>query len=219
MDEDKYWEQPQDLVLEENDMSSQNKVEGSQESETLKGEKDLHNEADNGEIVGKFKDVNALLEAYENLEKEFTKKCQRLSELEKDKTQEENNLNLEIDTKLKAFLSDNGEATSYSEMLKEKVLNDDSLKKMDDPFSYVWAEMVFDRLKGSNNSDENILTDYIMNNEKIKNMVIENYVNQLTENKSPIKISSSGKRVATSVVTQKPETLSDAKKVLYDLLS
>lgn len=219
MDEDKYWEQPQDLVLEENDMSSQNKVEGSQESETLKGEKDLHNEADNGETVGKFKDVNALLEAYENLEKEFTKKCQRLSELEKDKTQEENNLNLEIDTKLKAFLSDNGEATSYSEMLKEKVLNDDSLKKMDDPFSYVWAEMVFDRLKGSNNSDENILTDYIMNNEKIKNMVIENYVNQLTENKSPIKISSSGKRVATSVVTQKPETLSDAKKVLYDLLS
>ena len=212
MDEDKYWEQPQDLVLEENDMSSQNKVEGSQESETLKGEKDLHNEADNGETVGKFKDVNALLEAYENLEKEFTKKCQRLSELEKDKTQEENNLNLEIDTKLKAFLSDNGEATSYSEMLKEKVLNDDSLKKMDDPFSYVWAEMVFDRLKGSNNSDENILTDYIMNNEKIKNMVIENYVNQLTENKSPIKISSSGKRVATSVVTQKPETLSDAKK-------
>ena len=219
MDEDKYWEQPQDLVLEENDMSSQNKVEGSQESETLKGEKDLHNEADNGETVGKFKDVNALLEAYENLEKEFTKKCQRLSELEKDKTQEENNLNQEIDTKLKAFLSDNGEATSYSEMLKEKVLNDDSLKKMDDPFSYVWAEMVFDRLKGSNNSDENILTDYIMNNEKIKNMVIENYVNQLTENKSPIKISSSGKRVATSVVTQKPETLSDAKKVLYDLLS
>ena len=219
MDEDKYWEQPQDLVLEENDMSSQNKVEGSQESETLKGEKDLHNEADNGETVGKFKDVNALLEAYENLEKEFTKKCQRLSELEKDKTQEENKFNLEIDTKLKAFLSDNGEATSYSEMLKEKVLNDDSLKKMDDPFSYVWAEMVFDRLKGSNNSDENILTDYIMNNEKIKNMVIENYVNQLTENKSPIKISSSGKRVATSVVTQKPETLSDAKKVLYDLLS
>lgn len=219
MDEDKYWEQPQDLVLEENDMSSQNKVEGSQESETLKGEKDLHSEADNGETVGKFKDVNALLEAYENLEKEFTKKCQRLSELEKDKTQEENKFNLEIDTKLKAFLSDNGEATSYSEMLKEKVLNDDSLKKMDDPFSYVWAEIVFDRLKGSNNSDENILTDYIMNNEKIKNMVIENYVNQLTGNKSPIKISSSGKRVATSVVTQKPETLSDAKKVLYDLLS
>ena len=217
MDEDKYWEQPQDLVLEENDMSNQKEVGGSQGSETLKGDLDLHNEAENGETVGKFKDVNALLEAYENLEKEFTKKCQRLSELEKDKTQEENNLNQEIDTKLKAFLSDNGEATSYSEMLKEKVLNDDSLKKMEDPFSYVWAEMVFDRLKG--NSDEGILTDYILNNENIKDMVIKNYVNQLTENKSPIKISSSGKRVATSVVTQKPETLSDAKKVLYDLLS
>lgn len=33
--------------------------------------------------TGKFKDVPSLLEAYNNLQAEFTRKCQRLSELEK----------------------------------------------------------------------------------------------------------------------------------------
>ena len=32
--------------------------------------------------LGKFKDVNALLEAYNNLESEFTKRCQKVKELE-----------------------------------------------------------------------------------------------------------------------------------------
>ncbi len=37
-----------------------------------------------GEILlGKFKDVNALLDAYNSLQSEFTKRCQRLKELEK----------------------------------------------------------------------------------------------------------------------------------------
>lgn len=41
--------------------------------------------------LGKFKDVNALLSAYNSLESEFTKRCQRIKELEretaKDKTE------------------------------------------------------------------------------------------------------------------------------------
>ena len=38
---------------------------------------------------GKFKTAKALLDAYNSLQAEFTRKCQRVSELEKDKTQEE----------------------------------------------------------------------------------------------------------------------------------
>lgn len=36
--------------------------------------------------LGKFKDVNALLNAYNSLQSEFTKRCQRLKELEGTKT-------------------------------------------------------------------------------------------------------------------------------------
>lgn len=215
-EEEKYWEQPEDLTLSNNEDVP--KEEGSQNCENQTVNDDIVGEAEKGETIGKFKSVEALLDAYNNLEKEFTKKSQRLSQLEKDKTVEEENLNEELDKKFHTFLSSNLEAESFGDELKEKVQSDDNLKKMDDPFGYVWAEMIFEKLKNPN-QDEKVLNNYILKNESLKNMVIENYVNQLTENKSPIKISSSGKRVGTTVSTQKPETLKDAKKFLLDLLS
>jgi len=46
------------------------------EAEIVTGEKD-------GNVsLGKFKDVNALLSAYNSLQSEFTKRCQRIKELE-----------------------------------------------------------------------------------------------------------------------------------------
>ncbi len=220
MDEEKYWEQPEDLTLDSLEakegtaetLDNLKELEGSQVQEDMQ-----HSEAENGETVGKFKDANALLEAYNNLEKEFTKKCQRLSELEKDKIKEEEELDKKVEEKLALFLSSNGEATNYKDELVEKVKSDDSLKKMDDPFSYVWAEMVFDKIKNQKTSDEAVKS-YILGNENLKNAVIESYINQLSENKSPIIISSNGNRVAT-VATQNPANLDDAKKYLIDLLS
>lgn len=212
MEEDeKYWEQPEDLVLEEEttDGSQQGEIEESKQEES---------KADKGETIGKFKNVEALLDAYNNLEKEFTKKSQRLAEFEKDKMEEEKELDKEVEQKLKTFLSSNGEANSYSEELKKRVYENESLKKMDDPFSYVWAEMVFEKLKGTSETDNGV-ADYVLGNEKLKNIVLEKYVNQLTENKAPIKISSAGKRVATGVTTQTPHNLKEAKDYLRNLFS
>ena len=219
MDEEKYWEQPEDLTLD-----SLEATEGT--AETLDAPKELEgspsqveeqkSEAENGEAVGKFKDANALLEAYNNLEKEFTKKCQRLSALEKDKIEEDRALDKQVDEKLSLFLSTNGEATMYKDELLQRVKNSDSLKKMDDPFGYVWAEMVFDKIK--NQKADATVKNYILGNNDLKNAVIENYINQLAENKSPVIISSKGNRVA-NVATQNPSTLNDAKKYLIDLLS
>lgn len=214
MDEEKYWEQPEDLTLDDAQQSEvEENADGSQ-IEVTTGDK---SEAENGETVGKFKDVNALLEAYNNLEKEFTKKCQRLSALEKDKVKEDETLKKQVDEKLSLFLSSNGEASAYKEELLAKVNENDSLKRMDDPFGYVWAEMVFDKIKNQKLTDESV-KNYILSNENIKNAVIENYINQLAENKSPVIISSKGNRVAT-VATQNPSNLNDAKKYLIDLLS
>ena len=218
MDEEKYWEQPEDLTLD--DIEPQ-KEEGGELKES-EGSQDLpveeHNsEAENGETVGKFKNVEALLDAYNNLEKEFTKKCQRLSTLEKDKMKEEEEIDNALTEKLSLFLSTNGEAEHFKDELMEKVKSDDSLKKMDDPFSFVWAEMMFDRMKNQSLTDKTV-ENYILSNEKLKTAIIENYINQLSENKSPVIISSKGNRVA-SVATQNPLNLNDAKKYLIDLLS
>ena len=132
MDEEKYWEQPEDLTLDSVEVS-EDKTETQNVPKELEGSleevEEQKSEAENGETVGKFKDANALLEAYNNLEKEFTKKCQRLSALEKDKVEEDEALNKQVDEKLSLFLSTNGEATTYKEELIERVKNDDSLKK------------------------------------------------------------------------------------------
>ncbi len=48
------------------------------------GENIDENSAENEGILGKFKDVNALINAYNSLQSEFTKRCQRLKELEKE---------------------------------------------------------------------------------------------------------------------------------------
>lgn len=42
-------------------------------------------EGENPVSLGKFKDVSALLSAYNSLEAEFTKRCQRIKELESEK--------------------------------------------------------------------------------------------------------------------------------------
>ena len=90
MDEDKYWEQPEDLVLDEENCETEN-CETAQEEGSQQGEASVKHEgeAEKGETIGKFKSVEALYDAYNNLEKEFTKKCQRLSEIEKDKIRDE----------------------------------------------------------------------------------------------------------------------------------
>lgn len=219
MDDEKYWEQPEDLTLDEENLEQSESIDDSlKESEgSLEPVEEHESEAENGETVGKFKDAKALLDAYNNLEKEFTKKCQRLSSLEKDKVKEDEELNNKLGEKLSLFLSSNGEAENFKDELLEKVKSDDSLKKMDDPFSYIWAEMMFNRMKDQNMTDKTV-ENYILSNEKLKNVIIENYINQLSENKSPVIISSKGNRVA-NVATQTPSNLNDAKKYLIDLLS
>ena len=44
----------------------------------IEGDKSIDNTT-----IGKFKDAKSLLESYNNLQSEFTRKCQKLSELEK----------------------------------------------------------------------------------------------------------------------------------------
>ncbi|MDE6583283.1 MAG: hypothetical protein K2K31_01370, partial [Clostridia bacterium] len=74
-------------------------------------------EAERGVPIGKFKSVEDLYNAYNNLQSEFTRKCQRLSELEKDKTvsitAEE-----KLDADFKQFLLDNQEAFAYADEIK-----------------------------------------------------------------------------------------------------
>ena len=63
--------------------------------------------------LGKFKDVGALLNAYNSLQSEFTKRCQKIKELES-----------KIDDKTSVPSSPRTETTESVELNKEKVLKE-----------------------------------------------------------------------------------------------
>lgn len=71
--------------------------------------------------LGKFKDVNALLNAYNSLQSEFTKRCQRVKELESALTVDKENSPTE---KGKEQASTNQETKGITEEDKENILKD-----------------------------------------------------------------------------------------------
>lgn len=162
---------------------------------------------------GKFQNLEELLKAYNNLEAEFTKKCQRLSVLEKEKTEETESLNQGFDE----FLSQNDEAKEFSEEIKNYVQSD--LNRSRNPFETAWAKVVIQHLSDSKQLDDPIVNRYVLNNDTIKTKIVENYLHALSEQKTPITISShKGERVS-GVVSDTPKTLNEARKLVEKMFS
>ena len=90
---------------------------------------------------------------------------------------------------------------------------------LEKPFDKAWAEMLFEKLSSPNKENEPMVQDLVLKDEKIKNLVIQNYVRDLNQNKSPVVLTrATGEKVAT-VATSKPDTFEAAKKVAINLLS
>jgi hypothetical protein len=65
------------MITEEKDNATQVVTEETEQAQTHKDQKDS-----SAALLGKFKDVDALLQAYNSLQAEFTRRSQRLKELE-----------------------------------------------------------------------------------------------------------------------------------------
>lgn len=184
--------------------------------EEIKQQQEASADAERGVPVGKFKSADDLLCAYNNLQAEFTRKSQRLAELEKDKAQSQSAQNTE--SELAAFLAINPAAAPYSEDLKTRV-QQAALTANQEGFSKAWAGLLFDKLTGPDKASQPEVQNFILNDDELSNLVIKNYVKQLQENKTPIVMSSgSGQRVAKQA-TPKPENFEAAKRVVLDLFS
>ncbi len=166
---------------------------------------------------GKFKSAEALLAAYNALEAEFTRKSQRLSEIEKEQAQTTTALNEnEVESELQAFLSDNGEAAPYADELKQMALQQNGKPE----FEKLYQSLALAKLaSGQSKEDNPIIKKYVFQDEQLKKLVVENYMKQLSDQKPPIVISSD---VGESVTGQKPATpssLADAKKLVEKMFS
>jgi len=194
--------------------------------------------------LGKFKNAKALLDAYNNLQAEFTKKSQQLSKLKQDKIAEnqnneemqkddnlsKNDKNLQeniekidendkleenIDEDLSLFLQKNCEAESFSDEIKSQYLD-----KNQNPFERAWASVIMSHLKTNDDkANDPIINQYILSDEKVKNKIIENYLNELSSSRPPIMMSSQSGERLSEVKMDSPTTLEEAKIMVGKMFS
>lgn len=187
-----------------------------EEIENFDEDKELSPESNEvQESLGKFRSVQALLDAYNNLQASYTKKCQRLSELEKDKAQDEKTLAVDktqFEEKINEFLSKNTEAQNYAEELKQKVLASGSTNSS--AIEDAWKCIVLDHFKAFTSADDKLVDKYVLDNENVRNKIIQDYINSLNKCQTPIVISSGQGQRVSDISNGTPATLSDAKKAL-----
>lgn len=163
--------------------------------------------------LGKFKDAESLLKAYNNLQAEFTKKCQKLSALENEKNKTifyEEDWNKRVAN----FLEKNPEAKKYSKEISEKILNSPELKSSENALELAWSSIAMKSYVEPEKlaSDKTFLNSYIFNNEEIKKQVLENYLKEIKT--APPVISGSRGAKLSSKEEYTPKNLNDAKKIV-----
>ena len=173
-----------------------------------------------GSTLGKFKDEKSLLEAYNNLQSEFTKKCQALSKL-----QNEDNRKLPLfmeedwDNRVKSFLENNPQAKEFSDCISKKILSDREIAMSENPLQLAWESVMKENFKSPKKlmEDPEFIEEYVLKNTEIKKKIIDEYFKGLNVSTSPIVMTGVG---GGSVLTppNRPKTLKDANRIATEML-
>ena len=187
------------------------------------GEQENFLESNIGSPISKFKSAKELGLAYQNLEKEFTQKCQKVKELT-DKLSALENTEKSVpefeketwEESVKTFFSNNPLAKDYIAEISEVLLNDEEVSKQPNSLQVALTKVLankfvpYDKLV----CDEEFLQKYIYSNSKISQKIINNYLDGLQQNKAmPLISSVSGSGTFSSPV-KKPKTIKDAGKMV-----
>lgn len=172
------------------------------------------------ESLGKFKSVQALLDAYTNLEAEFTKKCQKLREKELE-TMKGVTPTFNLEESLAHFLATNNAASAFSDELRNYISQHPELAKVENPFESAWAGLVYNHVQNyQKEKNDPIVNQYVLSNDAVRQTVLESYLDALKQQKSPIVISSQqGERVSGALNPDTPTTLHDAKAIVEKMFS
>ena len=156
---------------------------------------------DNSPNLGKFKDVESLLSAYNSLQAEFTKKCQKLSELTK--TCDNNACALPQEDwaeKVNSFLAKNQEAKPYAREISEILMNDTSLYESENGLEKAWTKVLLNNVLSLKEKmqDKSYVTEIVEKDDEIKQNIINEYVKTLKSKHSPNLMDKSGTSFAIS---------------------
>ena len=179
-------------------------------------EENLSAENQEGSILGKFKDAKTLLNAYNSLQSEFTRKCQKLAELQKEN---EKNAFFEQYNTIDDFIScTNGSDTYKDEMLE--ILKNDEINNLPNKYLIAYKIATEAERKSAdllNNSE--FIDSHILNNDLVKDKVITKYLSNLNNiSPSPKIISGNSNTVYFSPQETKPTTIKQAGEIFSKML-
>ena len=202
------------------------KVLNSQSEEISQIENRAEDRAGSGSKYGKFKDANALFEAYNNLQTDYTKKCQALSEFQKKTENATANINatapansFDWTQEARSFFESNAKAKKYEDKLARIIIEDKEIANSDAPLTKAWSKFVLENFHDKNDlaTDENFLQEYIFNNEEITNKIIKNYFNSLNFPQNPTLMSMQKGSESLLSPKAKPKTIKEAGKLVEDM--
>ena len=181
------------------------KYEGNEvEQECAKCEENLiHSNQEGSNLLGKFNDVEELMKAYNNLQAEFTRKCQKLSMLEKEVEDEKSKIpSHDTESKnipaymqedfaqsLTNFLVENPNAKQYSKEISLELIGDESID-LNQAYERVLAKKY--REPEDLVQDQDFIEKFILTNENLKKELLKQYVKNVKESTTPHLISGNG---------------------------
>lgn len=213
-------------------MLEENNIIGEQPKDAVVQAVATENEGINnpeGSPLGKFKDAKSLFGAYNELQSEFTRKCQKLSETQKILEEKNQVLNTGKDNlkntnefawsnKLDDFLQTHKNASEFVEDITNEIIGDENLKNSENALEKAYMRVMEKKYipQESLAENEEFLEKYIFSNDNIKNKIINDYVSSLQNIKSPIEIGTSG-QIGSIASTPKFTSLEDAGKYVENM--
>ena len=161
----------------------------------------------------KFKSVEELERAYESLEKEFTRRSQRLAKLEKEMKQDKVETDAEWKAKVDKFFSENPSAKPFAKQMSDQIIRDNTLRGRSDCLETALTRALLEEYRAPKDlaTDEDFLKEHILGSDFVKKAVIEGYMKDLREGKPPVLISARGQN--TIAPRSKPKTIEEAGKM------
>ena len=170
----------------------------------------------NGSILGKFKDAKSLLDAYNNLQSEFTRKSQKLAEFQK---KSEENAAFENYETLDEFLAQHTDSDEYKKDITEILTNDNEVCNLPNKYQVALKIAKLAESKSAEKlNSQDYLDKYVAGNEKIQQKIISDYLSNLNNISSTPKTTFGSSAVYFSPSSAKPKTLQEAGEILKNML-
>lgn len=162
--------------------------------------------------LGKFKDPSELMKAYKELEKEFTKRSQRIKELENASKPYESEE--EWRDAADKFFKKTPSAKALAKDIAYEIALDPALKQSRDCFDKALLRVLVKSYRSPEQimEDGQFLKNYALGSEEVKKAVIENYLRDIGATAPPLTLSRGGQSCAAPL--KKPRSVKEAGDML-----